>query len=1366
MKYFIQEMLMPQWSPELTPDEIKAQTLEVVSLIQHIGLTCGITGYDRTILHLEASAVLDAVLFLSKNDLNQAVETLTNLLEQLPSKNIILKLTPNEFHLDILNKDSFATLIISSISSVLRKYFGQQHTEGTIFRLINYILSNLDSLIHIPFCLDHLSILTVLIRSCSDISHIRKSIMHRMYLCLKGGTYKLAIKQADGILGIVIKTMSSEQKLSLFNVISNSVLWDRAECAAMIHLLNCWPKSVSIDSYIIKMVLLLAALLLENITEQSMKVLKVAINQMSFEIWNMVFIPHVVNLVVNYCNNDWEFMARTLAQCVDFAIQRFERKIYVDMNSKLTLTCYPAIALYHSIQKGYLNIMDYQSDIDNLMYSPDSINQNYAVKALSVFNTKKTKLSNWHIDQIKFYLEVSLFSSEEVCYKELRYFLSHMNIQANKMLQRNEDLDSLHNFTEFIGWLYQFSIDGLQSRAVRAVAVACEIFNMVLNVISESHSLKTKYSLNENDHYNKKESAFYKYLVATNNWKYESENVYNILLNEFVESEKVFLEIHGIINKWYEHTDDVSLAMHHTAYSILESKFSKESIIKAEKCILLSLSYSNDYSKVMELFERWKTLIELMLSTSSDDSHVLVLYGFTVCISSVLTKGFIKKSKVMEILICCTHIVKMLLNKESQNLLVIKSIEQTLVTVMNMLYIILKTTKCDEVFVVCFTTANKVMENKCGKSVVCTAADTIHAMCVIALQSISDSPICISQYLEELLHSIYITPEVKMTKIRKHPEHRLIINAIVTAETNSNNICLTYSIVFLLDILLNPAGGNNSKATALHTLQILISNSTIQNETFQYVCQVAIYAMKEFSNSDWNVKNGAIQVLQALVNRLIGQKNNLTQRRRYGVNHLLLFYPDLMDYCYQQLYVRIKSDNCDTVISILALFSESFYTSCTMYSNGSILLVLDSFQNAFMHLMCTNVKVGRFAAKAYSAMSPISYIPSTLSDIVEWIKQNFENINKNIFATIINLFIALLNKYKSFCVLLGKDASDVNNTLLGLKTFLEQYNDEYQYSLFNFLGIISNDVVTSKNKILSILKENDTYDRRIWLNTNLPYVLNNINIEQYPLFLKTCLAHNLSLTLQIHCIESILNRYCDLVKHSFVNCILDICLKAFVKLKARDYVLITFCECILLLLEGTSCYLCSKDLLLQLRKVSNSNLNIYYVSIYISLLSYSFEYIEEDQTFLYNIIKLYICEISSPDSELKQYLASTFIYLYNCINPSQRSHVLQMSFILLLMPECSWQICKFLTHIFNQNLLTTYKALCSLLSVENLNSCLGDIEMTTLFLNKLFVFVNSLDYEFQDIGMFYMKQNDNICSYKQHLLKMLQERIDFINMTT
>ncbi|KAF5283574.1 hypothetical protein FQR65_LT13829 [Abscondita terminalis] len=1363
MPYFLEAITISKCY-ELPKDESFQEICNAISLIQYISLTCGNGICNSSTLHVEAKGILSSFLYLSQGNVVDTLEALIQTLEKLPDKCVTVSFINNKVHLNILNVDAFAVVLTISISNLLQRFMKKNMNGTILLKIIRCMLSNLNDLVTSPISIHLVNTLHSIIKDCADISAHRQLILNHIYLYLKGVQYKQAIKISDEVLGLVIKGMSGTEKLELFERVNKLVWWNRGDCMIITHLLNHWPVNLDVNVYLREMASRLASMLLENITNYPMKVVRVAVNHMNFETWNAGFVPSIADMISTHFDNNWELITKTFAQCVNLGVQRFQAQMYEKMESNILDTCYPALALHYSIHKGCLNVMDHKRAIVTLIHSPDYILQSCGVKPICVFNNKKSELTRWHIKHIKFYLENIFFSADEFYCKDLLFFLSHLNVQANRMLLIGSGFEqNLNDYTGFIQWLYDFIITGLLSRSLKGVKVGSELFNLVLaTVCGSSRCLKIKYNLDETDHYDYRQSRFYKHLISKKAWNFESDITYNTITKEFLASEKVFPEIWTIIEKWdYSTTNSDLQITSETAFCIIEHKYGKEFVEKAQYCITLALSRENAGGKVVEVLEKWKNLSENFSHSSSvvDIESILTIYSFTSLISSLLAKGLIKNSEHPSILTVCKQIIKKLVKVSCEHPHATKSIEQTFVTIMSVLCVILKSSDA-KAFSTCCKLVNEVMDQGSGKSVACSAAFAIHSMCLNAFESSDDAYEVLTDYFDSVLFSIYATPEVKMSKIRRNPEHRLIINAIVTAETQQNRVFLKRSMMFILDVLQNSFSGNSAKASALHTLEILISNSNIQNETFNYVSTVAIRTINEFSSHDWNVKNGAIQVLQALINRLLGQKNNLTQRRRHGMDDLVLLYPDLIVHCHKQMYSPITENNCDSVIAILALFSESFYSLHNLYNDQSISFIVESFQNAFINLIRRNAIVGVFAAKAFAALYPFPNISRVICDIVTWIKENFERTRKNVFATVISLLVAFVNKFNAFFVC----TEGVNYAMLDLKMFLKLYNCKYEFSLFNILAVVTYDVLELRDRVVIVLSREETYETRLWLSTNLPYVLNNIDIEEYPSFLMRCFRFRLSITLLRHCIESVVDRYYELTQYSLINFVLTVFVDKFVSLETTNYIVVSFCETILLLLEGSHLFSSSIHKVLQLRRKCEQTPNIYFLTVYFALLSFCSEFFEEDESFSKKAVDIYVHEVAKRDNELQCYTASTLIFIYNCVNISNRPDILKIAFILLLTPESTIEVCKFVAFVFGQNLCDTYETLLNLLSVQNLLNCLKSKKDVATLLNRLKQFVDRLGDEFEDCGMFYMKQNDQICSYKKKLLNILEKQIEIVKM--
>ncbi|KAF2885728.1 hypothetical protein ILUMI_20432 [Ignelater luminosus] len=657
------------------------------------------------------------------------------------------------------------------------------------------------------------------------------------------------------------------------------------------------------------------------------------------------------------------------------------------------------------------------------------------------------------------------------------------------------------------------------------------------------------------------------------------------------------------------------------------------------------------------------------------------------------------------------------------------------------------------------------------KRPVTTAVTYIHKLCLKFLNS-SDNhhEHLITKFLEYILCSIYMAPDHLKSKIRRNPEHRLIIHAIVTADQRHAHPFLFRTLNFLNGILSDDSSASSFIVSSLHTIEILISDNSLRFTMQPFVVPTAVHCIDRFSNKNWPIKNAAIQVLQSLVNRILGQKTNKIHRRN-PINEVFTLFPQLASYFYSKLQVSDTENIQDSIIAILAIFSES-HSTLDATLNKDIKLIIESFVRIFNDLICTNVNIiGKFAAKAFVALYPTAYIPFLICDIVEWIEVNFCHKSKNIFYTFMCALESLYEKFNiyNYVPYYSVGLRMIKLSFQRLMLFLKRFNVLYEYSLFNLLNIKLSSIDCIEKSIEYQLQSN-SYQARLWCNNHVPYTLDHINIEKFPHVLKICLDNTTSIHLQNHCLNCILNRHQELSKQSLINNVLDLIIDKFLNLTNNcDYLIISYSHVILLLFENTS-YCFTDDLLNKIRTLYNfvNVNNIYVVSTFISFLSYFDCYNNADQIFIKNAIVTYKNATMTDDFEMHYHVSSTLKYLYSCVQISDRCNIFKMTFVLLMDQECeiSSEVCRFIATVLNIELCNIHTTLYTLLSYKHLLQQLGTIENVCAFLVDVSVLTSSLDDIFVDCGQFYMKQTSDICLHKHCLrdiiLKELKNMFKYI----
>lgn len=513
-------------------------------------------------------------------------------------------------------------------------------------------------------------------------------------------------------------------------------------------------------------------------------------------------------------------------------------------------------------------------------------------------------------------------------------------------------------------------------------------------------------------------------------------------------------------------------------------------------------------------------------------------------------------------------------------------------------------------------------------------------------------------------------------------------------------------------------------------------------------------------------RNATIQILQSIVSRLLGQYNHKRNRRFNSMEGIFTLYPEIAKYFYLTLSEFYNVQITDSNIAILAFISES-YSTLDLFSNNSIRFITNSFLSLCRNIICEDPSTkGVFAAKAYASLYPENFIPYIICDTVFWLQSSFSKLSRNVFYSTICLLKSLFVKFNMFTNSLHYkiDLRIIELAFQCLLLFFNQFNNQFEFSLFSLLNVRTNPLNVLENTIFSHFQI-DLFYNRIWLHNNLPYVLNYISIDKYPNFLKMCLNQVSSLSFEIYYLDSILNRKKELLDSSLLHSVLLIILEKILLLcNACSFLIVSYSHTISLLLLEMDNFKCPNDLLIKFRDAywKCDKTNIYIASVYAMIFSYSENYTVLDKEIIKGIVKVYNNTSLIHDIEIQFYTASTLLYIYKCVEKPDRKIILKVAFILLLHEETAFEICKFISIIFDKKLFPVYQTLNILLDYENLVRCFESKTIAAEYILELAIFTTSLSDYFEDCGEFYLKRNSDICKHKYTIKQMLFQKLKWI----
>ncbi|KAJ8933769.1 hypothetical protein NQ314_013803 [Rhamnusium bicolor] len=149
------------------------------------------------------------------------------------------------------------------------------------------------------------------------------------------------------------------------------------------------------------------------------------------------------------------------------------------------------------------------------------------------------------------------------------------------------------------------------------------------------------------------------------------------------------------------------------------------------------------------------------------------------------------------------------------------------------------------------------------------------------------------QFLDDILKSLYKIPTKLDLKIRRNPESRLVIHAVCASEKNPNKPLLKWVLNFLLDVLSDRNSSDSSISSALHSIEILVSDNSLHSSTLPFISHIIVQCVELFRRSSWIVRNADLQLAKGLIERFYGVSISSCNRPK-NIEDFLILFPSLI----------------------------------------------------------------------------------------------------------------------------------------------------------------------------------------------------------------------------------------------------------------------------------------------------------------------------------------------------------------------------------------------------------------------------------------------------------------------------------------
>ncbi|CAH0548640.1 unnamed protein product [Brassicogethes aeneus] len=642
-----------------------------------------------------------------------------------------------------------------------------------------------------------------------------------------------------------------------------------------------------------------------------------------FEFWREKIWPYFKESFENI-KLEGEYFQSLVKYWIPLNIKRYQDTFYdflLTQNINFTLES----LIYYELKKQSFNGTLYDENM--LKYVKNNETKNIVLKTF-VFKGFKPRLCD--LNALKYYLFSTTDILSESSQKTLRQIFSHIFLYGNNLTRKNIDTEILEDF--FVD-LYNY---------------ICPLFNIhsdlasqLLLIILNSAKMPTKkltlsYTPERLDFYEENNNLLYKKMKECQKWHFENQTIIDLIKFWFLKTEGVNENMTHIILGYF--TDNIKIEC--DILKIVENFAKNPNLQSCEKI--------KNYAKLCENAD-----FEKIMCVQND----LLNKGFIVCDENNLFKSVL----LMEVILIYTEknvfspnidyfliksvdVLNQLLNeKKFRN--ITNRATKILETYINNLLIFIKISyaklpnnlkeKIMELIV-------KIIQISNMKKPVTMSVEVLKFLG--CMENNFDKNLNI-KLLARTMEQIIFSPERLNVKIRRNPETRLVMHALITSEKHSDKPLLFWCLEFLMDVLRNKKSSDSALTSSFHCLEIIVSDNTIQKHTMKYVPEIIEHTVLLYKNPSWSVRNGLIQMVKAIIERFFGVFINLETRPK-TIEDLFVIFPKLSTFFQQFLN---QPNFTPSHVIIFLYFSESKFRD-QIFQNPEVVSTRFKFSTAFFDL--------------------------------------------------------------------------------------------------------------------------------------------------------------------------------------------------------------------------------------------------------------------------------------------------------------------------------------------------------------------------------------------------------------------------------
>ncbi|KAJ8921131.1 hypothetical protein NQ315_013601 [Exocentrus adspersus] len=579
------------------------------------------------------------------------------------------------------------------------------------------------------------------------------------------------------------------------------------------------------------------------------------------------------------------------------------------------------------------------------------------------------------------------------------------------------------------------------------------------------------------------------------------------------------------------------------------------------------------------------------------------------------------------------------------------------------------------------------------------------------------------QFVEDTLNSLSSGAPKSDLKIRRSPESRLVIHSMCCADSHPNKPLLKWVMDCLLKVISDPKAQDSVLASALHSIEILVSDNNLQNATLSFIPDIIIQCVELFARPSWIVRNADLQLIRAIIDRFYGVCLNVSDRPK-SIEDLFVLFPVLSSYFYTILS-SVKLD--ERAVLVFQFFSESQIKE-RIYATEST----DSFLQLFLRIIQKySNHYAKMAVYSYSSLCSPKAIRNEICSIIRFFKANFELLSKNVFANFVLLIQLLYVKYKkSFECSIDKENIRVIDFALN---DLVQVLRKYDGSFFDLILFKTKSQSIVLQEFVHNFDENSFVDR-LWLHNNITFLFVNARGTSISSVLRKILFRNISSCIQIKILTILISRF---ENNEFASCtveeILGVLLEKSLSVDDADnYLLNCYFKTILLFYRFTNRFNVKNII------IPKTTSNMYKIMIFVLCLSGQNQQVNPQ---VYNIVSTKYMDFIYFTEELRNDTISTVPYLLENAPVELRLQLLKLVFYSALFGSTYLEAYKCISLISQKTYASVLVALKDFFSVQSLHGWLKDKTLVSRFFNDVVKYIPKHVQEIQSDG-YYSEESD------------------------